>query len=49
MQDYISLIKADYRAGWNDAVEGKSNIGSSIHYSYGYDDATEWQYSFRDE
>ena len=49
MQDYLNLIKADYRAGWNDAVEGKSNIGSSIHYSYGYDDAVEWQYSFRDE
>lgn len=48
MQDYINLIKSDYRAGWNDAVEGRSNIRSSIHYIYGYDDATEWQYSFRE-
>lgn len=49
MHDYVSLIKSDYRAGWNDAIEGRSNIGSSIHYTYGFDDATEWQHSFRDE
>jgi len=47
MQDYIDLIKADYRAGWNDAAEGRTNLRSSIHYIYGYDDGTEYQYSFR--
>lgn len=48
MMDYVNLIKSDYRAGWNDALEGKANINSSIHYCYGFEDATEWQNSFRE-
>ena len=48
MQDYLNAIKSDYRAGWDDATEGKSNTRSNVHYTYGYDDATEWQYRIRE-
>lgn len=47
MQDYLDAIRSHYRAGWNDAIEGRASIQSNIHYTYGYDDATEYQYSFR--
>ena len=46
MNDYIDMIKADYRRGWEDALDGRSNINASIHYSYGYDDCKEWRLSY---
>lgn len=46
MNDYLDMVKADYRRGWNDAIEGNSDLQASIHYIYGYDDAKEWRLSY---
>ena len=46
MNDYLDMVKADYRRGWNDAIEGNSDLQASTHYIYGYDDAKEWRLSY---
>ncbi|MHC4951022.1 MAG: hypothetical protein ACYTEU_08580 [Planctomycetota bacterium] len=43
MNDYVDMVKADYRRGWEDAIMGNSNLSASIHYTYGYDDCKEWK------
>lgn len=45
MNDYVDMVKADYRRGWEDAMMGNSNLNASIHYAYGYDDCKEWKLS----
>lgn len=43
MNDYLDMVKADYRRGWNDAIEDNSDLRASIHYINGYDDGKEWR------
>lgn len=45
LEDLLSNIRSQYRAGWRDAIEGNSDIQPGIYYKYGYDDATQWQYN----
>lgn len=46
LNDYLDMIKADYRRGWDDALEDRTSLNASIHYTYGYEDCKEWRLSY---
>jgi hypothetical protein len=43
MNDYLSLIEADYRQGWADCLDGRSNLQSSRAYIEGFEQCEDWK------
>jgi len=38
MNDYLDMIERDYKHGWSDAMQNKSNLCASDAYMQGYQD-----------